>query len=78
MVEGHTDSTLVAADAPFESNWELASLRATSIVRYLITQGVITVSYVKSSENLADPFTKGLPVDVFNKAMKGMGLKSIE
>lgn len=36
VIEGHTDNTAVAADAPFESNWELASLRATSIVRYLI------------------------------------------
>jgi chemotaxis protein MotB len=37
VIEGHTDNTPVAADAPFESNWELASLRATSIVRYLIS-----------------------------------------
>lgn len=37
VIEGHTDNTAVATDAPFESNWELASLRATSIVRYLIT-----------------------------------------
>lgn len=36
VIEGHTDNTPVSADAPFESNWELASLRATSIVRYLI------------------------------------------
>lgn len=36
VVEGHTDATPVNKDAPYESNWELASLRATSIVRYLI------------------------------------------
>jgi chemotaxis protein MotB len=36
VIEGHTDNTAVAASAPYESNWELASLRATSIVRYLI------------------------------------------
>jgi chemotaxis protein MotB len=36
VIEGHTDNTAVSDDAPFESNWELASLRATSIVRYLI------------------------------------------
>ena len=37
VIEGHTDNQAVATDAPFESNWELASLRATSIVRYLIS-----------------------------------------
>ena len=31
-----------------------------SYVRHLITDGVITINYVKSSENLADPSTKGL------------------
>jgi chemotaxis protein MotB len=36
IIEGHTDNTPVSAGAPYESNWELASLRATSIVRYLI------------------------------------------
>jgi len=35
IVEGHTDDTPVAGGV-FESNWELASLRATSVVRYLI------------------------------------------
>jgi chemotaxis protein MotB len=34
VIEGHTDNTPVSADAPYESNWELGSLRATSIVRY--------------------------------------------
>lgn len=36
VIEGHTDNTPVIAGAPYESNWELSSLRATSIVRYLI------------------------------------------
>lgn len=36
VIEGHTDNQPVGADAGYESNWELASLRATSIVRYLI------------------------------------------
>lgn len=34
VIEGHTDDTAVAKGAAYESNWELASLRATSIVRY--------------------------------------------
>ena len=36
VIEGHTDNTPVSKDAPYESNWELSSLRATSIVKYLI------------------------------------------
>lgn len=36
VIEGHTDNTPVTKNAPYESNWELASLRATSIVKYLI------------------------------------------
>ncbi|MFZ3229558.1 MAG: OmpA family protein [Pseudobdellovibrio sp.] len=35
VIEGHTDNTAVIKNALYESNWELGSLRATSIVRYL-------------------------------------------
>ncbi|KAK9150330.1 hypothetical protein Syun_008639 [Stephania yunnanensis] len=46
-----------------------------SCVRELITRGVITIDYVKSSQNLVDPLTKGLPRDLVNKTSRGMGLK---
>jgi len=46
-----------------------------SCVRELITNGVITIDYVKSSQNLADPFTKGLPRDLVNKTSREKGLK---
>ena len=36
IIEGHTDNIPVADNPLYESNWELASLRATSIVRYLV------------------------------------------
>jgi chemotaxis protein MotB len=35
IIEGHTDDQPAASDK-FASNWELGSLRATSVVRYLI------------------------------------------
>lgn len=35
IIEGHTDNTPVIGNQ-FESNWELASIRATTVVRYLI------------------------------------------
>ncbi|MBX3041851.1 MAG: OmpA family protein [Bdellovibrionaceae bacterium] len=40
MVEGHTDDTPVKT-AEIASNWELASLRATSVVRYLINHQAV-------------------------------------
>ena len=33
-------------------------------VRQLITDGVITITYVRSCKNLADPFTKALTRDL--------------
>jgi len=39
QVEGHTDN-LPIASAQFPSNWELASARASSVVRLFVTSGV--------------------------------------
>jgi chemotaxis protein MotB len=39
-IEGHTDSTPVAADGSFPTNWELSTARATTVVRFLEAQGV--------------------------------------
>ncbi|HDR9760613.1 TPA: flagellar motor protein MotB [Burkholderia cepacia] len=39
LVEGHTDSQPIA-NAKYESNWELSSARAGSVVRYLTERGV--------------------------------------
>ncbi|ESS41091.1 motility protein B [Burkholderia cenocepacia] len=39
LVEGHTDSVPIA-NAKYESNWELSSARAGSVVRYLAERGV--------------------------------------
>jgi len=47
-------------------------------VRELILKGVITIIYVKSGDNLADPLTKPLKREVVRNTTKGMGLKIIE
>ncbi|WP_175876997.1 OmpA family protein [Burkholderia sp. BCC0097] len=39
LVEGHTDSVPIS-NAKYESNWELSSARAGSVVRYLTERGV--------------------------------------
>ena len=48
-----------------------------SMIRELITDGVISVVYVRSEQNLADCLTKGLGRDLVRKSAVGMGLKSV-
>ena len=45
-------------------------------VRQLITDGVVTIIYIRSCKNLADPFTKGLSRDLIKSTAVGMGLRS--
>ena len=52
--------------------------RKHSIVRSYSSSGIITVDYIKSNDNLANPFTKALAKDRFWNTSRGMGLKSIE
>ncbi|XP_072076859.1 secreted RxLR effector protein 161-like [Arachis hypogaea] len=46
-------------------------------VRQLIDDGVITITYVRCQENLADPLTKGLSRDKIKETTVKMGLKPI-
>lgn len=39
-VDGHTDNIPLSSSSQFSDNWELSAARATSVVRYLIEQGV--------------------------------------
>lgn len=39
-IEGHTDSTPVDPNGPWESNWELSAARSLSVLRYLTDFGV--------------------------------------
>ena len=47
VIEGHTDDQALNA-GNFETNWELASLRATSVVRYLIKYQDINPRYLSA------------------------------
>ncbi|GJW36027.1 hypothetical protein Tco_0058947 [Tanacetum coccineum] len=47
-----------------------------SMIRELITNGVVSIKFVRSQQNLADHLIKGLARDLVIKSAKGMGLKS--
>ena len=51
--------------------------RRHNTIKQLLSSGVITIDYVKSKENIADPLTKGLHRDQVQYTTKGMGLKPI-
>ena len=44
-------------------------------VRQMISNGIVTVIYVKSRTNLVDPLTKGLSRDMVKSTSYEMGLK---
>ncbi|XP_072064303.1 secreted RxLR effector protein 161-like [Arachis hypogaea] len=48
-----------------------------SNIKNLIGNGVISINFIRSEQNLADPLTKGLTRDLVFKTSKGMGLKSV-
>ncbi|GJT55530.1 zinc finger, CCHC-type containing protein [Tanacetum coccineum] len=47
-------------------------------IRQLLSTGVISIDYVASKDNIADPFTKGLSRELVSKSSKGMGLKPLK
>jgi hypothetical protein len=52
--------------------------RRLKSVRKLRNSGVITVTYIQTDKNLADPFTKGLSHNVIDSASREMGLRPID
>jgi len=51
--------------------------RRLKSVRKLRNSGVISVTYIQTDKNLADPFTKGLSRNVIEGASREMGLRPI-
>jgi hypothetical protein len=48
--------------------------RRLKTVRKLRNSGVLTMSYIQTDKNLADPFTKGLSRNVIEIASREMGM----
>ena len=51
--------------------------RRKNTVRQLLSNGIISINYIKSKENIADSLTKGLTKELVYSSSKGMGLKPI-
>jgi len=50
--------------------------RKHNIVKQLLSNGIISIDFVSSKDNLADPLTKGLNGECINCALRRMGLKA--
>ena len=51
--------------------------RQLKSVRKLRNSGVISVTYIQTDKNLADPFTKGLSRNVIDSATREMGMRPV-
>nr|GEU69185.1 ribonuclease H-like domain containing protein [Tanacetum cinerariifolium] len=52
--------------------------RRYNSIRQLLSTRVISIDYVASKDNIADPFTKGLSRELVSKSSKGKGTKSLK
>ena len=52
--------------------------RRHNTIKQWLSSGVISIDYVKSKDNIADPLTKGLSREQVKHTSRGMGLKPIE
>ncbi|WP_419908740.1 peptidoglycan -binding protein [Hoeflea sp.] len=59
-VDGHTDNVPLSGTGRFSDNWELSSARATSVVKYLINEGV------PANRLVAAGFGEFQPIEVGN------------
>ena len=50
--------------------------RKHNTVKQLLSNGIISIDFVSSKDNLADPLTKGLSEERINCASRGIGLKA--
>ena len=51
--------------------------RRHNTIKQLLSNGKISINYVKSKDNIADPLTKGLTREQVYRSSRGMGLKPL-
>nr|ADI16369.1 flagellar motor protein [uncultured bacterium HF130_12L15] len=66
-VDGHTDNVPLSGTGRYRDNWELSSARATSVVKYLISQGVPASRLVAAGFGEFQPLVEGDTPDARNK-----------
>ncbi|APH69970.1 peptidoglycan -binding protein [Aquibium oceanicum] len=66
-VDGHTDNVPLSGTGRYRDNWELSSARATSVVKYLISQGVPASRLVAAGFGEFQPLVEGDTLDARNK-----------
>lgn len=58
-VDGHTDNVPLSGTGRYADNWELSSARATSVVKFLIAQGVPANRLVAAGFGEFQPIDEG-------------------
>ncbi len=66
QVDGHTDARPIT-NAPFPSNWELSTARASSVVKYMISRGVPPNRLVAAGYGEFQPIEQGATDEVLRK-----------
>ncbi len=72
MIHCDSQSAIGRAQSGMHNGKSRHIRRRHNNIRQLISSGVISIDYVKSKENLADPLTKGLPRDQTYCLSRGM------
>jgi hypothetical protein len=76
LMNGDNQTVIVKVDSS-KDNMKLSRhiKRRLKSVRKMRNSRVITLNYIHTEKNLADPFTKGLSRNVLDTASKEMGLR---
>ncbi|KAL0417835.1 UNVERIFIED_CONTAM: Retrovirus-related Pol polyprotein from transposon TNT 1-94 [Sesamum radiatum] len=75
MVHCDSQSAIGRAQSSMYNGKSRHIRRRHNTIRQLISSGIISIDYIKSKDNLADPLTKGLSRDQVYCLSRGMGLK---
>ena len=76
-VDGHTDNVPLSGTGRYADNWELSSARATSVVKYLIGEGVPANRLVAAGFGEFQPIAEG-DTDVDRATNRRIELKLTE
>ena len=76
LIHCHSTVTIHRVQNKYYSGKSKSIRRKHNTMRSYISNGIISVNYVRTSNNLADPLTKALAREKIWVASRGMGLKA--